>query len=137
MGFLKPPVESVVKVLIREENTEDFIATNGSIVGKAYVEDPANVGQVVVADNTNPAHKNKFKGLATNAVSVGEMVTLRHRGELQDVSYSFTNEGGPVFYDTNGTVTDVAPTVGDHIQLLGNVLKSDRIFVNADPATAV
>lgn len=137
MPFIRQSESGAATNVVKNEMTEDYLATNGATAGKAYVDDPLNPGQVVQADNTNPAHKNKFKGIAENTVGVGEMVRLRHGGELHSVGYSFSNLNGPIFYDANGDVVETAPVAGDHIQILGTILKSDRVEVDADPATAI
>jgi hypothetical protein len=87
-------------------------------------------GQVDYADRTNPAHRGKVLGITTGAVSQGVDVQIQQAGEITEPSWNWSN--GPVYLNTNGTLTQTAPTSG-FLQEIGVAISPTRLMIDLKP----
>ena len=92
----------------------------------------SNATTVVYANNTTLSHRNLYAGVTTSAVTSGATVAVQRLGKMTESSWNWTSNN-PVFFSTNGTLTQTVPT-GSFIQIIGVAISSTSIFESTNDA---
>jgi hypothetical protein len=109
------------------ELTEDRVA-GGSISALKLVYVGSD-GFAYAASSSASATANVV-GIAKNAVSLAQTVSLHLYGSISDASFGFT-PGASLFLSANGTITETPPATG-YVVKIGYALSSTSLFFDPD-----
>lgn len=68
-------------------------------------------GKAIYADKDTPGHINKVYGISIGAGSIGQNVTIRTYGKLEEVTWNWIPDR-LIFLGNNGLLTQTPPTTG-------------------------
>jgi len=133
-----PFTEIITEQLIEEKEAESYTINENVASFKCLVFDPAgNDDELVIADNSDLTHKGKFFGVAKVSGTSGNKVMVQAFGEMENSGWSWGTMWGRLYYDSNGDITDVYPSGGDHVQIIGKVMSPTKIFLNPEAAMSL
>lgn len=89
------------------------------------------LGSVSHADSGNVAQVGLVVGVTTGAVVMGDDVLIQTAGPMTDPSFAFSP--GPVYFDSNGVLTQTLPVAG-FIQQVALALSNTEIEIQLNPA---
>lgn len=110
-----------------------FIVTTGEAIGGlrgVY----ASSGVCYYADSSITTQANKLIGISSEAVGVGELLTVQSAGELD--GFTGLTSGAAVYLQTNGVVSSVIPSTG-FIQQVGIALTTTKLLINIQPSLVI
>jgi len=88
-------------------------------------------GKISQADSSNLAHLNAVIGIASSSGDVDATLNVISSGVMSDPSWNWTSFS-PIFFDPNGTLTQVQPLSG-FIQKVAIPRSANSIIVDVDP----
>ncbi len=94
----------------------------------AFLAGAIVAGEAVHADNTNPDHSGRLRGIFRANKAHGETAQLQVFGPMRNPAWSWTPEQ-PVYLSTAGALTQTRPTSG-FVQIIGWADTATIIFVN-------
>ena len=94
---------------IEDINIEKIEAAE-NLSGHRIVTTDAN-GKAIYMDNTILSQMNKFKGITTQSILVGETGTIKKYGSVENLGWTF-DTNIPVFLGLTGTLVQAAPVTG-------------------------
>lgn len=104
----------------------DTEATAASAIGGGRVVRSVGAGEVDIADSSDTSHAGFVVGITLGAAILGDPITFRTTGGLTDGAFAFSP--GPVYFNSSGVLTQVAPAVG-FIQQVAVALSATEIVV--------
>lgn len=127
-GTWGTPVDLAPVGLVSSARRLELEATAGEVISalKLVYFDGVNV---FVGDKGSYG-TSKLLGVAVNAGGVGDIIKVHLMGQISDPSFNYTLNA-PLFLNSNGTITEVPPTVGFSCRV-GFSLGPGRIFVRID-----
>jgi hypothetical protein len=90
---------------------------------------PSGSTNVLLATNTNSAHRNAVLGVTEQAASTGGSVRVRRAGRIDFAGWAWT-PNAPIFVGASGTLTQVPPvSPAVFVQVIGFALSATAMFV--------
>lgn len=107
----------------------DFTATAGGTIHGGRVVRSDN-GLIYAVDNTDDTHAAQVVGVALNAATSGNPVTVRAVGYMEDGTWTWAN--GVIYCGAAGQLTQTAPVTGWFLEV-ARVVNSTKIFIDLTP----
>jgi len=124
-GFAGVRVNIGQETHIRFYNDTGIKIDNGTVINTGGVDATNNVIKGIPIDITNPAFSSAVLGLATADVLAGEVGVATRLGEVRGVDTSLLTEGGVLYADLGGGLTNTFQNFPNRVVIIGTVVKQD------------
>lgn len=89
---------------------------------------PSGADNVLLANNTDPTHRNMVCGITTQAAVLNDPVNVQRAGEIEFAGWSWT-PGGLIFVGVTGHLTQTPPVAPAFSQAIAVALTTIKIEI--------